>query len=194
MCNVCKTVQIAPKLKLLQTLGLLIELVSINHQGLMPLKDMQILLVFCFYHMPLRYKWTLFCTDPILFKMLFLLLFILVISARGRILLVLFRRQILGVGSFQTHRQHFTLNQPTQNLKNISLYILRSKTNILCKVFMNMNNEGLLLKRTSQILQMLKRTTNAKRKWKCAGECQICIWMQIIQRIIGFSLNPKCEF
>ena len=31
MCNVCKTVQIAPKLKLLQTLGLLIELVSINH-------------------------------------------------------------------------------------------------------------------------------------------------------------------
>ena len=50
MCNVCKTVQIAPKLKLLQTLGLLIELVSINHQGLMPLKDMQILLVFCFYH------------------------------------------------------------------------------------------------------------------------------------------------
>ena len=40
MCNVCKTVQIAPKLKLLQTLGLLIELVSINHQGLMPLKDM----------------------------------------------------------------------------------------------------------------------------------------------------------
>ena len=96
--------------------------------------------------------------------------------------------------SFQTHRQHFTLNQPTQNLKNISLYILRSKTNILCKVFMNMNNEGLLLKRTSQILQMLKRTTNAKQKWECAGECQICIWMQIIQRIIGFSLNPKCEF
>ena len=31
MCNVCKTVQIAPKLKLLQTLGLLIELVSNNH-------------------------------------------------------------------------------------------------------------------------------------------------------------------
>ena len=69
--------------------------------------------------------------------------------------------------SFQTHRQHFTLNQPTQNLKNISLYILRSKTNILCKVFMN--NEGLLLKRTSQNLQMLKRTTNAKRKWKFRG-------------------------